>query len=271
MKKVLIIGHKGFIGGNLQKATGWEGVDSTSCDIRNPGAVESCLAFHNPDIVVLLAGKAGVAPSLEDEPGYVETNITGTHNVVVECWRRGIRLIFASSSSVYHASSPYARTKQGAEKIINAYMTHGLDALILRFFTVFGEHNRPDMAAYKFTQSIYEGSPIELYGDCWRDFTYVQDLCRLIEKASLSKVQGTYDAGFGDSVPVHYLVSSLEQVMGVRAKVQVAESRAFDAPRTKADPYLTNYFSIKKTDFRQALRNMVEDLVPRLADPYSGI
>lgn len=253
----LIIGHKGFIGGNLQKMTGWDGVDIEECDIRDSEQVYQ--SIKKADTVIHLGALAGVEKSIERESDYVETNVIGTYNVAVACWSLGIRLIFASSSSVYEAKSPYAKTKQGGEDIINSFARHGLNACILRFFTVFGENNRKDMAVYKFTQAIREGKEIDIYGNCYRDFTYVQDLCKAIKKIVESDIDGTHDLGFGNPISVMDLIILLENVIGKQAVVSQRDQRKFDAQRTCADLSLMKSL-VKQTPMIEALKNTVETI-----------
>lgn len=258
-KKVLITGYKGFIGSNLQKLTGWDGVDLPETDIRNIGQLFDIVEGY--DVVIHLAALAGVKSSIENELDYVDTNVVGTYNLAHVCWRHDIRLIFASSSSVYEARSPYARTKKGGEDIIGAFTRHGLDACILRFFTVFGENNRTDMAVYKFIQAIDKGEPINLYGDCWRDFTYVQDLCKAIQKVVKKDTKGTWDAGFGEPVSVMGLITLLENIIGKQAEVRQEPQRDFDPRITKADPELMKHLGIKQTPIKEALQNTVADIL----------
>lgn len=257
---ILITGHKGFIGTNLRNMTGWSGIDLPETDIRHPEQLAAALEGY--DTVIHLAALPGVKGSIEREQEYVETNITGTYNIARACYERNIRLIFASSSSVYDLKSPYARTKQGGEDIIGAFRRHGLNACILRFFTVFGEYNRKDMAVYKFIRAIHLGHPIELYGDCYRDFTYVQDLCKALRKLTEhDDIQGVFDLGFGNPVRVHDLVTVIEQVTGQRTVIRPKEARPYDARITRADPWLMHKLNIPMTGLEQAMRNTVYNIL----------
>lgn len=253
---VLITGNKGFIGTNLTNLTGWDGFDK-ECDIRDQRQVYEALEGY--DCVIHLAALAGVRRSIDKESDYVDTNINGTYHVALACWDMGIRLIFASSSSVYEAKSPYAKTKQGGEDIINSFVRHGLDACILRFFTVFGEYNRKDMAVYKFTQAIRKGEIIELYGNCKRDFTYVQDLCRAIEEVVSLGISGTHDLGFGDSIPVMSMIIMLENIIGEQAVVSQKNHRDFDAITTQANPSLMSSLT-DRTPIYEALQQTLKTI-----------
>lgn len=163
----------------------------TECDLRNASALADLPVF---DTVVHLAAKAGVRPSIENPQDYIDTNITGTHHLLKLCVDRGVRKIaFASSSSIYGNSkdipfvelgraykpiSPYAFTKRSAEYMNYTYHhLYNLDILNLRFFTVYGPRQRPDLAIHKFVKLIDAGQPIPVFGDgtTARDYTFIDD------------------------------------------------------------------------------------------------
>lgn len=152
--------------------------------------------FH-PDVVVHLAAQAGVRHSLENPRTYVDSNVVGSFNVIEAAQAAGVgHLMMASTSSVYGANdsmpfreadktdmpmSIYAATKKATESMGHAWAhIHGLPVTMFRFFTVYGPWGRPDMALFKFTRGILQGTPIDVYnhGELWRDFTYVDDLVR---------------------------------------------------------------------------------------------
>ena len=253
----IITGNKGFIGTNLTNLTGWDGFDREK-DIRDYGLMSEVLEPY--DTVIHLAALAGVGKSLENESEYVDVNINGTYNIARICYEQGKRLIFAGSSSVYEAKSPYARTKQGCEDIINAFVRHGLNACILRFFTVFGEHNRKDMAVYKFTQAIRRGETIPVFGNCQRDFTYVQDLCKAIREITGMDITGTHDLGFGKPMSVIQLIQYLERDIGKEALFQSCEQRDYDAVMTCADNKLMKWLGVQQTPFNIAIRNTLRTI-----------
>lgn len=161
--------------------------------------LQSLALLERPDVIVHLGGQAGVRYSLENPRAYVDANILGTFNVM-ECARElgVIHLLMASTSSVYGANTEmpfsehdkadtqltlYAATKKATESMGHSYAhLWGLPTTMFRFFTVYGPWGRPDMALFKFTKGILEGSPIDIYnhGEMFRDFTYVGDLVRAI-------------------------------------------------------------------------------------------
>lgn len=164
------------------------------CDLRDPNALTLLPRF---DTVVHLAAKAGVRPSIENPQDYIDTNITGTHNILELCVARKVyKIAFASSSSIYGNSknipfieegveyepiSPYAFTKRSCEFMNYTYHhLYKLDIVNLRFFTVYGPRQRPDLAIHKFVRLISEGKSIPMFGDgsTARDYTFVDDTVR---------------------------------------------------------------------------------------------
>jgi len=163
-------------------------------DIRDSEALRKCFSALPFDAVIHLAACAGVRPSIEDAPLYMDVNINGTVQVL-ECMKNfGVKkLLFASSSSVYgnnesvpfsekdivdNPISPYAATKKAGELICHTYHhLYDINIACLRFFTVYGPRQRPDLAIYKFTDKIYKYEAIPFYGDgtMGRDYTYVDD------------------------------------------------------------------------------------------------
>lgn len=224
--KVAITGASGFIGSNLKAFTGWDGYDIDDCDIRDPAQCESVL--RNYDVVVHLAALAGVAPSIERPDMYIETNISGTANIARVCAKHNIRLLFASSSSVYELKSPYALTKAVGETLVNMLP----DSCVMRFFTVYGENGRKDMAVYKFTKAISRGEPIEIYGDCARDYTYIGDLCHAIKWAVDTKLTGTHDFGHGQPVTTEDLALEISTALGKSSYINLQPHRECDAVQT---------------------------------------
>lgn len=200
------------------------------------------LADLEIDLVTHLAAKAGVRPSLASPVDYVTHNVAGTMRVLEFMHARKIeRLLFGSSSSVYgndtpapfredslrfHPVSPYAATKQAAELLCYPHATlYGLRVAALRFFTVFGPRQRPDLAIHSFTKKMLAGEPIPLFGEggTVRDYTYVSDIVAGLSgaRAWLSKQdKGTLEAfnlASGRPVSLRELVSALEQATGVKA------------------------------------------------------
>jgi len=151
-------------------------------DIRDKEAVFKAVALEKPDVIVHLAARAGVRPSVQEPELYLTTNILGTFHLLEAAKTHGIgRFVFASSSSVYGAAtqvpfredqvliqtlSPYAGTKLAGEHLCSNYShLYGIRVVCLRFFTVYGPRQRPDLAIHKFTKLIDQGKPIEVYGD----------------------------------------------------------------------------------------------------------
>ena len=159
---------------------------------------------YRPEVVINLAAQAGVRYSIENPDAYIESNILGFYNILEACRKYPVEhLVYASSSSVYgknnkvpystndRADNPvslYAATKKSDELLAHAYCElYGIPATGLRFFTVYGPAGRPDMAYYKFTKKLTAGESIEIYnfGNCMRDFTYIDDIVEGIIKVSL--------------------------------------------------------------------------------------
>jgi nucleoside-diphosphate-sugar epimerase len=182
----------------LATLQGREDFDFIRLDIADHAALDSALAGRPPfDAVVNLAARAGVRPSVVDPWVYVDTNITGTLNLLELCRSTGCRkFVLASTSSLYGGSnplpfsedqdtsrplSPYAASKKGAEVLTYTYhYLHGIDVTVFRYFTVYGPAGRPDMSLFRFCRWIAEGEPVEIFGDGHqsRDFTYVDDIAR---------------------------------------------------------------------------------------------
>ena len=171
-------------------------------DLEDAAAVKALFDAHPFGCVVHLAARAGVRPSLENPAAYVRTNVLGTTNVLDQMRAHGVKkLVFASSSSVYgncpeetfseglkvtEPISPYAATKSACEQICYTYChLYGIQTVCLRFFTVYGPRQRPDLAIRKFVEKIERGEPIEMYGDgtTKRDYTFIADIVKGIRAA----------------------------------------------------------------------------------------
>lgn len=211
------------------------------------------------DTVIHLAGKAGVRPSIEQPSDYISTNIVGTHNLLGWMRARGIsKMVFASSSSVYGNNekipfsetdsvdqpiSPYAFTKRSCELLNHTYHhLYGMGIINLRFFTVYGERQRPDLAIHKFVGMMANDEPITMYGtgDTSRDYTYVSDIVDGIVAALdyLNQHPGTYEiVNLGNQNPVtlQNLVQTLYRLMDKEPQVANLPKQAGDVERTFAD------------------------------------
>jgi len=285
--KCLITGAAGFIGSHL---TDWllSGVDNfddfydpkikrrniaeslknknfqlTEADIRDSAAMDKAIA-DSIDIIVHLAAKAGVRPSIAQPVLYADVNVNGTL-VLLEAARKHKvnKFIFGSSSSVYGNNekvpfseddnvdfpiSPYAATKKAAELICHTYHhLYGLDIICLRYFTVYGPRQRPDLAIHKFAKLIEQGKPIPVYGDgtMSRDFTYINDVIdgtvaainRLTsrEPRAANHEFNIYNLGESHPITVNDLIIEIEKALGRKATKEFLPPQPGDVERTYAD------------------------------------
>ena len=206
------------------------------------------------DAVVNLAARAGVRQSLQDPWGYYETNVNGTINLLDLCRESTVgKFVLASSSSVYgsdtprpfredrdtsHPLSPYASSKKAAETVVYTYHhLYGIDATVLRFFTVYGPAGRPDMAIFKFIRAITEEKPIKVFGDGTeeRDFTHVRDTARGTVAALTPLGYETINLGSDQPVVLAKLISMVETHVGKEAKIEYAPRHSADVVATWAD------------------------------------
>lgn len=328
MRVIMVTGSAGFIGYHLCRillAEGFRvvGVDSMSdyydvglkrarhealmrsnafsaeeFDILDADRLMAFAEQAQPEVIVHLAAQAGVRYSLENPRAYVDTNVTGTFNVMeVARALKVSHLLMASTSSVYGANTamPFAETDKcdmpltiyAATKKANEAMAHSyahiwdLPTTMFRFFTVYGPWGRPDMALFKFTKGILEGTPIDVYnhGDMWRDFTYVEDLVRgirlLIDAVpqrpmsaddieagdSLSPVAPFRIVNIGNSEKVRLVdfIDAIEAEVGRPAIRNVLPMQPGDVPATWANAdllrRLTGY--APQTDIRTGIKAFV--------------
>jgi UDP-glucuronate 4-epimerase len=226
----------------------------TQGDIAHRGLYETA-ALREPhfDAVLNLAARAGVRASVANPWVYAETNLTGTLSLLEFCRARGIaKFVLASTSSLYGAGnpspytedqdtsrpiSPYAASKKAAEVMCHAYHAlHGIDASVLRYFTVYGPAGRPDMSVFRFTQRIREGKPIHVYGDgrMSRDFTYVDDIAQGTIAALAPLGFEIVNLGGDHPYEVRELVAIIERCLGRRAEVHFQDAHPADVPTTWA-------------------------------------
>ncbi len=224
-------------------------------DITEPAAVEALFSQTHFDQVIHLAARAGVRPSVEQPALYQRVNVEGTVNLLEAARRAGVRkLTMASSSSVYgvnarvpfaetdpifSAISPYAASKLACEALGHVYHhLYGLDVVMLRFFTVYGPRQRPDLAIHKFARLMTAGRPIPVYGDgtTARDYTYITDILDGV-MACTEREFGyeVFNLGESQTVTLTRLIELLEQSLGVKAVVHREPLQAGDVPRTFAD------------------------------------
>lgn len=231
-------------------------------DILDPQALAAAFA-EPPDVVVHLAARAGVRPSLADPRLYYRVNCEGTAALLETCREAGVhRFVFASSSSVYggntkvpfheddpvdHPVSPYAATKRAGELLCHTYHhLYGFEAVALRFFTVYGPRQRPEMAIHKFARLISEGQPIPVFGslESSRDYTYVDDIIAGVVHAverTFERPPGVrsrfriYNLGESRTVPLGELVTLIGQALGVTPRVDRRPAQPGDVAATFAD------------------------------------
>src|SRR5918998_1973911 len=241
---------------NVEPHLGREGFALREADIRDPAALEGVFEETGFDVVVHLAARAGVRPSLAEPVLYAETNINGTVNLLELARGHGVKqFVFGSSSSVYGENekvpfaegdpvfkpiSPYAATKAAGELLCHTYShLFGLRCVCLRFFTVYGARQRPDLAIHKFARLISEGRPIPVFGDgtTRRDYTYVDDIIAGVRSAVDYRESDYEVVNLGESrtVSLSELIALLEKELGRAAVVERQPAQPGDVPRTFAD------------------------------------
>ena len=225
-------------------------------DIRNRDFVQSLVAQGRFDAIMHLAARAGVRPSVKDPQLYIDTNITGTHHLLEAAHRNGVgRFLFASSSSVYGLAkktpftedlalpqtlSPYAATKLAGEHLCGNYAhLYGMKVVCLRFFTVYGPGQRPDLAIHKFTDAIHRGQSIPQYGDgsTRRDYTYIDDIVQGV--AGALRYEGSafdiFNLGENQTTTLSELIVEIEKALGKKAIIERLPEQQGDMPLTAAD------------------------------------
>lgn len=282
-KRILITGAAGFIGSNLinrllqsgiYQLVGLDNFDNFYSreqkeknlapfishpdfhffegDICN---MDNLLALGDFDVIIHLAAKAGVRPSILNPILYQQVNVDGTQNLLEFARQKNIKqFVFASSSSVYGINenipwnedeklkpiSPYASTKLSCEMLGHVYShLYGIRFLALRFFTVYGPAQRPDLAIHKFFKAISEGNPIPVFGDgsSSRDYTFVEDTIQGIE-AAITYDQSDFEIinlGNHQTVTLSELITAIEKISGKKAMIDRQPEQAGDVPKTYAD------------------------------------
>jgi UDP-glucuronate 4-epimerase len=240
---------------NLESAAKNPGFRLVVGDIRDAAAVEAAFDAFPVEAVVHLAARAGVRPSIEDPGLYASVNVDGTVRLLEACRRRRIsRFVFGSSSSVYGNNvktpfaesdpvdrpiSPYAATKRAGELLAHTYHhLFGTNVACLRFFTVFGPRQRPDLAIRKFAELMAAGQEIPVYGDgtTRRDYTYVDDIVEGVVRA-LDRVAGFHIWNLGGAQPValNDVIAGLARRLSRAPRVSRLPLQAGDVERTWAD------------------------------------
>jgi UDP-glucuronate 4-epimerase len=232
--------------------------DVTVChvDLRDGAAVRSLFHGEKVDAIAHLAARAGVRPSIQHPQLYCDTNVSGTLHLLEAARVTGVeRFIFASSSSVYGASktipfseeqhliqtlSPYGATKVAGEFLCSTYShLYQMRIVALRYFTVYGPRQRPDLAIHQFTRRIYAGQPIDQFGDgsTRRDYTHIDDVIQGT-MAALQYQGPLYDVfnlGESETIQLKELISAIENALGKKAKVNRLPEQPGDMPLTCAD------------------------------------
>ena len=225
-------------------------------DIRDRKRVDVLAGEGKFDTIIHIAARAGVRPSVKDPQLYIDTNITGTNNLLEAARKHGVeRFLFASSSSVYGLAkkvpfsedlplpqtlSPYAATKLAGEHLCGNYSyLFGLRTVCLRFFTVYGPGQRPDLAIHKFTDAIHHGRPIPQYGDgsTRRDYTFIDDIVQGVMGAL--HYQGEpfdiFNLGENQTISLADLITEIEKALGKNAVIERLPEQQGDMPITSAD------------------------------------
>ena len=240
--------------GNIQAVAADVGIHCL--DLRDSAAVNSLFHREKFDVIAHLAARAGVRPSIRQPRLYYDTNVGGTLHLLEAARLTGVdRFIFASSSSVYGVSktvpfseslhltqtiSPYAATKIAGEFLCSTYShLYQMRVVALRFFTVYGARQRPDLAIHHFTKRIQAGEPIDQFGDgtTRRDYTYIDDIIQGVLAAL--KYEGAlfdiFNLGESDTVQLRDLIAAIEKALGRKAKINQLPEQPGDVPLTCAD------------------------------------
>ena len=268
---------------------------TTEAMLEDAEALTAAVTAFNPDVIVHLAAQAGVRYSLENPRAYIDANVIGTLNVMEAARAAGVgHLLMASTSSVYGANEDmpfdecqktdtpltiYAATKKANEAMGHSWANiHGIPVTMFRFFTVYGPWGRPDMALFKFTKGILEGTPIDIYnnGEMFRDFTYVTDLVRGI-RLLIDAVPGGPDTavagdslspaapyrvvniGNSDKVRLLDFIDAIEEELGQKAIRNYMPMQLGDVPATWANASLLQNLTgyTPQTPFREGVRQFV--------------
>ena len=263
----------------LKRLVGQPGFEFIRADITDRAALEEAWARSGPfDAVINLAARAGVRYSVENPWVYVDTNVTGTLNLLELCRKQGVKkFILASTSSLYGAHnpmpyredadtnrplSPYAASKKGAEAMCYTYHhLYGLDVTVFRYFTVYGSAGRPDMSLFRFTQWISEGRPVTVFGDGQqsRDVVHVGEIAR-------GTIAGLKPVGYeivnlGSDKPVVLMemIRLVERLVGQEAQLVFKPPHPADVPATWAD--ITKAGQLlgwePRTHYEQGVENLV--------------
>jgi UDP-glucuronate 4-epimerase len=307
--RILVTGGAGFIGSHLVEKLLAEGhdvgilddfndyydprikhqniaavVDNVSvhqADLRDAGAVRNLFHHEKFDVIVHLAARAGVRPSIAHPQLYYDTNVSGTLHLLEAARMTGVqRFVFASSSSVYgicktvpfseefhltQTISPYAATKIAGEFLCSTYAhLYQMRTVALRYFTVYGPRQRPDLAIHQFTRRIEAGQPIDQFGDgsTRRDYTYIDDIIQGTTAALEydGPLFDIFNLGENETIPLRDLIAAIETALNKKAVINQLPEQPGDVPLTCADigkaRRLLGYNP--RTPFRDGLPKFVE-------------
>lgn len=237
----------------LKKLTALPGFKFHRRDISEKPCIE-LFKDENFDAVIHLAARAGVRYSVENPWSFLESNVIGTLNMLEVCRQYGCKkFVMASTSSIYgenppyptpeSASSsepmqPYAASKKGAEALVHSYHhLYGIDATVVRYFTVYGPAGRPDLAMFRFVQWIIEGQPVRVNGDGnqSRGFTYIDDIVRGTILATKPLGYEIVNLGGHEVISINDLVKLTEELTGLKANVQYGPPNLADMLANQAD------------------------------------
>jgi UDP-glucuronate 4-epimerase len=267
---------------NLEEASASDALRVVEGDIRDGELLDRLFESDPPGAVIHLAARAGVRPSIKDPALYTSVNLGGTTCLLEACRRHGVRrFVFGSSSSVYgnnpkvpfaesdpvdHPISPYAATKKAGEVLSHAHHhLFGISVVCLRFFTVYGPRQRPEMAIHKFSRLLSQGLEVEQYGDggSARDYTFVDDIVDGILRA-LAQCDGyhVWNLGGSQTITLRDLLAKLAAALGVELKVRVLPQQPGDVDRTWAD------IDLAKRELDWSPRVGIEEGLARFTDWY---
>jgi UDP-glucuronate 4-epimerase len=268
---------------NLARLREMSGFSMVEGDVRDPGALARAFAASGGvDTVVHLAALAGVRPSLLEPERFWDVNVTGTFRLFEACRANHVRrMVFASSSSVYGADSavpfresdpcarplsPYAVTKRTGELMAwNVHHLHGLGVTCLRFFTVYGPRQRPDLAIHKFSNLIAQGQPIDLFGDgsTSRDYTWIEDILDGVVSSIDQQARDdeprfrVYNLGGSQAISLSRLVELISDALGRRPIVVRKPEQPGDMKHTRAE------ISLAARELGYAPKVSIEEGIPR--------
>ncbi|TNE74515.1 NAD-dependent epimerase/dehydratase family protein [bacterium] len=250
-------------------------------DLADSAIIQQLENVPKIDLILHLAAKAGVRPSIQNPSSYIRANVDATLNLLEFARKNGVkRTVFASSSSVYginqkvpfaesdainQSISPYAASKIACEQLAHSFShIYGLSITALRFFTVYGPRQRPDLAIHKFARMILNDQPIPVYGDgsTARDYTYIDDIVQGVLGAVYADHQGfdVYNLGESKVIPLKTLIRELEHALGKKATIDWQPMQAGDVPFTYADISKARAFLgyDPQVDLKTGLKHFVE-------------